>query len=110
MLRSIERKGGLQGFKRNYSCKLMLRVLAKKCDVQTDDDASKVTVKKPKQISADSLQNPYDGRNALYGLTVQTNLVLHQLTEGEDRTACIKNCEAATNQVENKVFGLAPVY
>lgn len=43
-----------------HSYKLMQRVLAEKCNVQSDDTGCKVTVKKPKEIPSDSLQNPSD--------------------------------------------------
>jgi len=42
------------------SYKLMERVLKEQCNVQTDGTGSKLTVKEPKQISSDSLQNPSD--------------------------------------------------
>ena len=43
-----------------HSYKLMQRVLAEQCNVQSDDTGCKVTVKKPKEIPSDSLQNPSD--------------------------------------------------
>ena len=42
-----------------YSYKLLQRVLAEQCNL-TDDKANPVEVKKPKEISSDSLQNPSD--------------------------------------------------
>jgi hypothetical protein len=43
-----------------HSYKLMQRVLAEQCCLSSDTDGSKVTVKKPADIPADSLQNPSD--------------------------------------------------
>jgi len=43
-----------------HSYKLMQRVLAEQCNLSSDTDGSKVTVKKPAQIPSDSLQNPSD--------------------------------------------------
>jgi hypothetical protein len=43
-----------------HSYKLMQRVLNEQCNVESDDSAAKVTVKPPKQIACDSLQNPSD--------------------------------------------------
>ncbi len=42
------------------SYKLMERVLKEQCNVQADGTSRKITVKEPKQISSDSLQNPSD--------------------------------------------------
>ncbi len=42
------------------SYKLIQRVLNEQCNVKSDDNATKVTVKPPKQIACDSLQNPSD--------------------------------------------------
>ena len=43
-----------------HSYKLMQRVLDEQCNVQNDGNGRKVTIKKPKEISSDSLQNPSD--------------------------------------------------
>lgn len=43
-----------------HSYKLMQRVLNEQCHVQGDAPGCKVTVKKPKEIPSDSLQNPSD--------------------------------------------------
>ena len=43
-----------------HSYKLMQRVLAEQCSLTSDTDGGKVTVKKPADIPADSLQNPSD--------------------------------------------------
>jgi len=43
-----------------HSYKLMQRVLNEQCNVKSDDTGCKVTVKKPKEIPSDSLQNPSD--------------------------------------------------
>jgi len=45
---------------RMHSYKLMQRVLNEQCNVQSDDTGCKVTVKKPKEIPSNSLQNPSD--------------------------------------------------
>src|SRR6056297_2345442 len=66
-----------------HSYKLMQRVLSEQCDLQTDD-TSKVIVKKPKQIPADSLQNPSDPDAAYSGFKGQGYQV--QLMESFTRT------------------------
>ncbi|MCP4622954.1 MAG: transposase [bacterium] len=43
-----------------HSYKLMQRVLCEQCNVVSDDKGDHVTVKKPKEIPSDSLQNPSD--------------------------------------------------
>jgi hypothetical protein len=43
-----------------HSYKLMQRVLADQCNLSSDTNGSKVTVKKPAEIPSDSLQNPSD--------------------------------------------------
>ena len=43
-----------------HSYKLMQRVLADQCDLSSDTEGKKVTIKKPADIPADSLQNPSD--------------------------------------------------
>jgi len=43
-----------------HSYKLMERVLKEQCNVHADDKSRKLSVKEPKQISSDSLQNPSD--------------------------------------------------
>jgi hypothetical protein len=43
-----------------HSYKLMQRVLADQCDLSSDTEGKKVTMKKPADIPADSLQNPSD--------------------------------------------------
>ena len=43
-----------------HSYKLMQRVLDEQCHLQSDSNGHKVTVKQPKEISSDSLQNPSD--------------------------------------------------
>jgi hypothetical protein len=50
-----------------HSYKLMQRVLSEQCDVQSDDNGPKVTIKKPKEIPSDSLQNPSDPDAAYSG-------------------------------------------
>ncbi len=87
-----------------HSYKLMQRVLAEQCDVQADDDASKVTVKKPKQISADSLQNPcdpdaaYDGYKG-QGYQVQ---VMETFTRTEDKEQKDKTLNLITHVAVEK--------
>jgi hypothetical protein len=43
-----------------HTYKQLKRVLNEQCNVQSDDSATKVNVKKPKEIPCDSLQNPSD--------------------------------------------------
>jgi hypothetical protein len=43
-----------------HSYKLMRRVLAEQCNLENDKDGKKVTIKKPRQVPCDSLQNPSD--------------------------------------------------
>lgn len=50
-----------------HSYKLMQRVLNEQCQVQGDDPGGKVTVKRPKEIPSDSLQNPSDPDAAYSG-------------------------------------------
>lgn len=66
-----------------HSYKLMQRVLSEQCDLQTEE-AGKVVVKKPKQIPADSLQNPSDPDAAYNGFKGQGYQV--QLMESFTRT------------------------
>jgi len=46
--------------KNMHSYKLLERVLNEQCNVNVSDDANPVTVKAPKEIPSDSLQNPSD--------------------------------------------------
>ena len=50
-----------------HSYKLMQRVLAEHCVVQSDDGNRRVVVKKPKDVPTDSLQNPSDPDAAYSG-------------------------------------------
>ena len=50
-----------------HSYKLMQRVLAEQCSVQSDDGNPRVVVKKPKDVPTDSLQNPSDPDAAYSG-------------------------------------------
>jgi len=70
-----------------HSYKLLQRVLAEQCDVQTDDDSRKVNVKKPKQIRADSLQNPCDPDATYNGFKGQGYQVqiMESFTRTEDK-------------------------
>jgi hypothetical protein len=43
-----------------HTYKQLKRVLNEQCNVKSDDKSAKVTVKKPKEIPCDSLQNPSD--------------------------------------------------
>jgi hypothetical protein len=87
-----------------HSYKLMQRVLAEQCDVQTDDDASKVTVKKPKQISADSLQNPCDPDAAYSGYKGQGYQVqvMESFTRTEDKQQKEKTLNLITHVAVEK--------
>ena len=70
-----------------HSYKLMQRVLNEQCNVESDGSAAKVTVKAPKQIACNSLQNPSDP-DATYsshkgqGYQVQ---IMETFTRSEDR-------------------------
>jgi hypothetical protein len=87
-----------------HSYKLMQRVLAEQCDVQTDDDASKVAVKKPKQISADSLQNPCDPDAAYSGYKGQGYQVqvMESFTRTEDKQQKEKTLNLITHVAVEK--------
>jgi hypothetical protein len=50
-----------------HSYKLMQRVLAEQCSVQSDDGNPRVVVKKPTDVPTDSLQNPSDPDAAYSG-------------------------------------------
>lgn len=70
-----------------HSYKLMQRVLNEQCNVQSSDDGAKPTVKEPKQIPSNSLQNPSDP-DATYsshkgqGYQVQ---IMESFTQTEDK-------------------------
>lgn len=87
-----------------HSYKLMQRVLAEQCDVQTDDDAGKVSVKKPKQISADSLQNPCDPDAAYSGYKGQGYQVqvMESFTRTEDKQQKEKTLNLITHVAVEK--------
>ena len=63
----IEQFKGQSAVCQMHSYKLMQRVLNEQCNVQSDDNVRKVTVKKPKEIPSDSLQNPSDPDAAYSG-------------------------------------------
>jgi hypothetical protein len=71
-----------------HSYKLMQRVLAEQCNLQSDKDGKKVTIKKPRQVASDSLQNPSDP-DATYsghkgqGYQVQ---IMETFSRSEDKT------------------------
>ena len=50
-----------------HSYRLMQRVLNEQCHIVSDDDGEHVTVKKPKEIPSDSLQNPSDPDSSYSG-------------------------------------------
>ena len=50
-----------------HSYKLMQRVLSEHCEVKSDGDKHRIVVKKPKDVPADSLQNPSDPDAAYSG-------------------------------------------
>lgn len=70
-----------------YSYKLLERVLKEQCNIEEADEGRKVDLKKPKEIPADSLQNPSDP-DATYsghkgqGYQIQ---VMETYTDTEDR-------------------------
>jgi hypothetical protein len=63
----IEQFKGQKAVARMHSYKLMQRVLAEHCVVQSDDGNRRVVVKKPKDVPTDSLQNPSDPDAAYCG-------------------------------------------
>ena len=71
-----------------HSYKLMQRVLAEQCNLENDKDGEKVTLKKPRQVASDSLQNPSDP-DATYsghkgqGYQVQ---IMETFSRSEDKT------------------------
>ena len=71
-----------------HSYKLMQRVLAEQCNLENDKDGKKVTLKKPRQVASDSLQNPSDP-DATYsghkgqGYQVQ---IMETFSRSEDKT------------------------
>ena len=88
-----------------HSYKLMQRVLAEQCDLQTDDDNNcKVSVKKPKQISADSLQNPCDPDAAYSGHKGQGYQVqvMETFTRTEDKEQKDKTLNLITHVAVEK--------
>jgi hypothetical protein len=56
----IERFKGNEAVCRPHSYKLMQRVLFEQCDLKAGGDQEKLTVKVPKQVASDSVQNPSD--------------------------------------------------
>jgi hypothetical protein len=111
-----------------HSYKLMERVLADQCHVETDDTGErKVGVKKPSEIKADSLQNPSDP-DATYsghkgqGYQVQImetysrdedkaekKPILNLITHVEVQTACESDGQALVPAiVDTKIRGLGP--
>ena len=80
-----------------HSYKLMQRVLNEQCHVQSDDDGRKVTVKKPKEIPSDSLQNPSDPDATYSGYKGQGYQI--QLMETFDRSENKKEKEQTPNLI-----------
>ena len=48
------------GIRALYSDKLLNRILAEHCNLEEAGEGRKIEIKKPKEIPADSLQNPFD--------------------------------------------------
>jgi len=111
-----------------HSYKLMERVLADQCHVETDDTGEqKIVVKKPSGIKADSLQNPSDP-DATYsghkGQGYQVQIMetynrgedeaekastLNLITHVEVQTACESDGQALVPAiVDTKIRGLGP--
>jgi len=110
-----------------HSYKLMQRVLAEQCNLSSDMDAHKVSVKKPTQIPSDSLQNPSDP-DATYsghkgqGYQVQVmetfshcedkqekQQQLNLITHVNVQTACEHDSHALAPAIaDTKVRGVAP--
>ena len=61
----VDRFRGHRQVSRMKSYQLMVRLLEEQCDI-TEEDVPKVSLKKPKEISSESLQNPSDP-DATYG-------------------------------------------
>lgn len=82
-----------------HSYKLMQRVLNEQCNVQHDETGSKVTVKKPKEIPSDSLQNPSDPDAAYSGYKGQGYQVqlMETFTRSEDKEENEKNLNLVTH-------------
>jgi len=82
-----------------HSYKLMQRVLNEQCNVQHDETGSKVTVKKPKEIPSDSLQNPSDPDAAYSGYKGQGYQVqlMETFTRNEDKEENKKNLNLVTH-------------
>jgi len=110
-----------------HSYKLMQRVLAEQCNLNSDTDGRKVTVKKPVEIPSDSLQNPSDP-DATYsghkgqGYQVQVmetfgccedkqekQQQLNLITHVNVQTACEHDSHALAPAIaDTKVRGVAP--
>ncbi|MBW2639625.1 MAG: transposase [Deltaproteobacteria bacterium] len=80
-----------------HSYKLMQRVLNEQCNVQSHDTGCNVTVKKPKEIPSDSLQNPSDPDAAYSGHKGQGYQI--QLMETFSRSEDKKEKEKTLNLI-----------
>jgi len=84
---------------RMHSYKLLERVLKEQCNLSGTDDNKKVEIKKPKEISSDSLQNPSDP-DATYsghkgqGYQVQ---VMETYTDTKDKESKTKTLNLITH-------------
>jgi hypothetical protein len=110
-----------------HSYKLMQRVLAEQCNLESDTDGRKVKVKKPAEIPSDSLQNPSDP-DATYsghkgqGYQVQVMEIfsrcedekekqqqLNLITHVDVQAACEHDSHALAPAIaDTKVRGVAP--
>lgn len=110
-----------------HSYKLMQRVLAEQCNLSSDADGRKVTVKKPSEIPSDSLQNPSDP-DATYsghkgqGYQVQVMEIFSRCEDAQEKqqqlnlithvnvqTACEHDSHALAPAIaDTKVRGVAP--
>jgi len=95
----IEQFKGCSEVTSMYSYKLLERVLEEHCNLEVTDGDNKVGIKKPKEIPADSLQNPSDP-DATYsghkgqGYQVQ---VMETYTDTEDRETKDKTLNLITH-------------
>lgn len=82
-----------------HSFKLLQRILDEQCTVTTSDDGVEISVKKAKQISSDSLQNPSDpdaGYSGHKGQGYQAQ-IMETYTDTEDKDQKAKTLNLITH-------------
>jgi len=92
----VEQFQNMSKITRMHSYKLLERVLAEQCHLQESDGEKTVAVKTPKEIPADSLQNPSDPDASYDGHKGQGYQV--QVMESYDATAQRKSAEDDTEE------------